>query len=291
MHTLFLLAYTKANAWTDFIFRTNREHHPMFLKSGSFWFISGATPALLNEISHEPERVRDLQFWPPSGWDTWPYEHARWRCTALRRTREPLGWKSRALRTWDTTCSHRTVIAPRPRNSTWNETTVKVQRNIPASMCLFQSCWRLMGVKIHVPVVIFLFLKFLEDVSPFVGLLIPLFWTSGDVREDPLAYFLTCVIFRFTSGVTPADWIEVSMAAEPFWSTYLQMCPQALVEVWGLNPWLPVQQAQHCKPLGHPGSAARCHWVWPSFRSRVLAIMLFSPGQVTTTCNYYYHSC
>ena len=40
----------------------------------------------------------------------------------------------------------------------------------------------------------------------------------------------------FTSGATPADYIEVSMAAEPFWSTYLQMCLQAMVEVWGLEP-------------------------------------------------------
>ena len=49
-------------------------------------------------------------------------------------------------------------------------------------------------------------------------------------RMDP---FLTCVILRFTSGVTPADCIEVSMAAEPFQSRYLRTCPQALVEVRG----------------------------------------------------------
>ena len=75
--------------------------------------------------------------------------------------------------------------------------------------------------------------------------LIPLFWTSGDVcpgfqsQGGPLACFLTCGILRFTSGVTPADCIEVSMAAEPFRSRYLQMCPQALVEVRagpGLEP-------------------------------------------------------
>ena len=56
-------------------------------------------------------------------------------------------------------------------------------------------------------------------------------------RVDPcFACFLGCVILIFTSGVTPADCIEVSMAAEPFWSTYFQMCLQALVEVWGSNP-------------------------------------------------------
>ena len=60
---------------------------------------------------------------------------------------------------------------------------------------------------------------------------------------------------RFTSGVTPADCIEVSMAAKPFRSTYLQMCPQALVEVWGSNPWPAMPHARRCRPLGHSGSA------------------------------------
>ena len=44
--------------------------------------------------------------------------------------------------------------------------------------------------------------------------------------------FLVCVILRFTSGVRPVDWIEVSMAAKPFLSMYLQMCLQALIKVW-----------------------------------------------------------
>ena len=64
----------------------------------------------------------------------------------------------------------------------------------------------------------------------------------------PFACFLTCVIFRFTSGVIPADCMEVSMAAEPFWSTYLQTCPQALVEVQGSNPWLSMPHAA-CRVL------------------------------------------
>ena len=44
----------------------------------------------------------------------------------------------------------------------------------------------------------------------FVGLLIPMFWTSGDVcsgfqsQAGSLACFLTYVILRFTSGATPA---------------------------------------------------------------------------------------
>ena len=73
----------------------------------------------------------------------------------------------------------------------------------------------------------------------------PLFWISGDVyprfqsQGGSLACFLACVILKFTSGMTPADCIEVSMAAKPFQSTYLQTCSQALWEVWpdwGLNP-------------------------------------------------------
>ena len=70
-----------------------------------------------------------------------------------------------------------------------------------------------------------------------MGPLIPLFWTSGDVcpgfhsQGGSLAWILACVILRFTSGVTPADCKEVSMAVEPFCPMYLQTCPQALVEV------------------------------------------------------------
>ena len=40
---------------------------------------------------------------------------------------------------------------------------------------------------------------------------------GSKARVDPsLVCFLPCVILRFTSGATPADCIEVSMAAEPF---------------------------------------------------------------------------
>ena len=31
-----------------------------------------------------------------------------------------------------------------------------------------------------------------------------------------LVCFLTCVILRFTSGVTPADYTEVNLAVKPF---------------------------------------------------------------------------
>ena len=40
----------------------------------------------------------------------------------------------------------------------------------------------------------------------------------------PCVFFVASVILRFTSGVTPADCIRVSMAAQPFQSMYLQMC-------------------------------------------------------------------
>ena len=97
----------------------------------------------------------------------------------------------------------------------------------------------------------------LSSVEP----LIPLFWTSGDICPgfQSIVCFFTYVILRFTSGVTPADCIEVSMAAKLFWSTYLQMCLQALVEVWALawthDHQCHMQQAQCCKPLSHSGTA------------------------------------
>ena len=53
-------------------------------------------------------------------------------------------------------------------------------------------------------------------------------------RVDPC--ILACVILRFTTGATPVNCIEVSIAAEAIWPTYtvdFQMCPQASVEVWG----------------------------------------------------------
>ena len=96
-----------------------------------------------------------------------------------------------------------------------------------------------------------------------VGPLIPLFWTSGNVcpgfqsQDGSLACFLTWVILRFTSGVTLADCIEIHMAAKSFRSTYLQTCPQALVEVWGSNilwkcfQWTEIRNFCFQSPLGH----------------------------------------
>ena len=44
-------------------------------------------------------------------------------------------------------------------------------------------------------------------------------------RVDPLCVF-SSVIFKFTSGASPADYFEISIADQPFRFTYLQiMCP------------------------------------------------------------------
>ena len=51
------------------------------------------------------------------------------------------------------------------------------------------------------------------------------FWRTKVLFVGPL-------MLRFTSSVTPADCIKVSLVAEPFRSTYLQTCPKPLVEVW-----------------------------------------------------------
>ena len=113
--------------------------------------------------------------------------------------------------------------------------------------------------------------KFWGHKSFFLGPLIPLFWTSGDIcpgfqsKGGSLACFLTCVVLRFTSGATPADCIEVSMAAKPFQTTYLQMCPQALVEDWarpGLEPM--TVHAAHSKhgTVNHSATPARLNKGW-----------------------------
>ena len=84
-----------------------------------------------------------------------------------------------------------------------------------------------------------LFFKIFGGYKSFFGVIDMLFWTSGDVCPgfqsqvvSIFTCFLACVILRFTSGATTADCIEVSMANEPFWSMYLQMGSQALMEVW-----------------------------------------------------------
>ena len=79
---------------------------------------------------------------------------------------------------------------------------------------------------------------------------------------EPELDICTTRFLRFTCGATPDDCIEVSMAAEPFRSTYLRACPQALVPAnisaglgQGSNPRPSVRWAQFCIPLGHSDSA------------------------------------
>ena len=93
----------------------------------------------------------------------------------------------------------------------------------------------------------------------FVGLLIPLFWTSGDVSSGFQSQSGFCLIhtwrrrtsnithsLRFTSGATPADLLVASMAAELISSTYLQR------HWWESNgrplaPWANAQPTELCR--------------------------------------------
>ena len=79
----------------------------------------------------------------------------------------------------------------------------------------------------------FVFLKkFLEDISPFVGPQITLFWTSGDVSSglqsqsgQPYSclaeVYVLYIFLRFTFGVTPVDFLVANMTAELISSTHL----------------------------------------------------------------------
>ena len=85
------------------------------------------------------------------------------------------------------------------------------------------------------------FKQFLEDISPFVEPLKPLFWISGDVcpgfksQAGSLACFLACMIPKYTSGATPADSMEVSMAAEYFMGTLRVIQIQFCSKKFGLS--------------------------------------------------------
>ena len=93
--------------------------------------------------------------------------------------------------------------------------------------------------------VFFYFLKiFLGDTCPFMGLLIPLFWTSGDVSSGFQSQSGFCLIQacrrcmcyicseRFTSGATPANLLQ------SVWQPSCSLphtCKQVLV---GLKTWI-----------------------------------------------------
>ena len=127
------------------------------------------------------------------------------------------------------------------------------------------------------------FKKILEDISPFRGAtdtpVLDFWWHLPWVSKlgwipHLCALSPVCNEFqRFTSGVTPADCIEVSIAAEPFQSMYLQMCPQALVEAQGSNLWPSMLQAWHCRPLGHSGST----YVLQLSKEWVFLVVIFFP--------------
>ena len=88
----------------------------------------------------------------------------------------------------------------------------------------------------------------LEDTSPFCGAndtpVLDFWWCLPWVESQGgylCCTFLACVILRFTSGATPADCVEISMAAKPFWSTMRQ----------DSNPRPSVRRPQCCILLGH----------------------------------------
>ena len=76
------------------------------------------------------------------------------------------------------------------------------------------------------------FCKFWRTSALSVGLMVPLFWTTGHVcsgfqNQGGSSHLHTSSpacnrILRFTSGVTPADLLLASMAVQPFSSMYLQ---------------------------------------------------------------------
>ena len=62
-----------------------------------------------------------------------------------------------------------------------------------------------------------------------------MFWTPGEICHCKQASWLACNGFlRFNSGVTPADFLAVSMAAEPFDPN---ICTRVQVLV-GLKLWI-----------------------------------------------------
>ena len=93
---------------------------------------------------------------------------------------------------------------------------------------IFISILKIHWIKEQRTLTQFLFLNFWRTWVLFVGSLIPLFWTSGDVSsgfQSQSGFYLIHTwrrhmsnvthSLRFTSGATPADLLAASMAAEP----------------------------------------------------------------------------
>ena len=101
---------------------------------------------------------------------------------------------------------------------------------------VFQQCWQSAHHCLYCNI---FFKKNWRTLVLFVGPLIPLFWTSGDIchgfqsqdRSPCLhASSLACTgIIRFTSSVTSVDLLATSMVAEPFQSTYMNT---RIAEAW-----------------------------------------------------------
>ena len=95
------------------------------------------------------------------------------------------------------------------------------------------------NIQVWWPVLRFFKKRFWRRSVLFVGPLIPLFCTSGNVSPgfqsqggSPFLYALLPIcnrILRFTSGVTPVDLLVASMTVELFQSIYLQT---SIGEAW-----------------------------------------------------------
>ena len=97
--------------------------------------------------------------------------------------------------------------------------------------------------------------EFLEDISLFMGSLVPLFWTFGDICHEFQSqgfqnqggfprFRASLPVFNrypiFTSGAISADLLVASMAPEPFEAFQSYTCLQALIgSSTGSIVWLP----------------------------------------------------
>ena len=131
-----------------------------------------------------------------------------------------LNFDSQKLRVFYFSLIWRDNAAAKPHHGGWN---TRARRRCHDSILLV--VWRKREGRCRW----FFLKKNLEDTSPFCGATnTPVldFWWGFKARLDLL---LVC----FTSGVTPADCIEVNMATKPFQSMYLQiMSSLALIWVW-----------------------------------------------------------
>ena len=97
----------------------------------------------------------------------------------------------------------------------------------------------------------------------FVGPLIPLFWTSGDVCPgfQSQACFLACTLFfRFTCAATPADLLKAGMAARrvPYMFSRGRMLLRYLHKLWEeRNSFCTVRVLSYFQGLNHLRSSPK----------------------------------